>query len=109
MSIASSFYRWITRSWVPTTGLQSAGPEGPADNGVTVTDDRAMQVAAAWACTRLLAEVVASLPLMLYQRTPGGRKVAVEHPLYRILHSQPNSYQTAVEFRETMQLQVPGG
>lgn len=104
--IASNFFRWFTRSFQPTTGTQIVGPEGPSAANITVTDDRAMQVAAAFSCVRLLSEIVGSLPLQLYKRTPNGRELATEHPLYNILHNLPNQYQTAVEFRETMQLHL---
>lgn len=57
-------------------------------------------------CIRLLSEVVASLPLQVYERTADGRKLATEHPLYSLLHDIPNQYQTGIEFRETMQLHL---
>lgn len=63
--------------------------------------DGALQVAAAWACIRLIAETVATLPLILYKKSGDGeRKVAGEHPLYEILHDAPNADMTALEFWE---------
>lgn len=106
MSIASSFFRFFSRSLQPESGPQYTGPEGPGPTLVNVTDDRAMQVAAVFRCIRLLSEVVASLPLQIYRKTDGGREIATEHPLYRVLHDVPNQYQTSVEFRETMQLHL---
>lgn len=107
MGIASNFIRWFTRLYQPHTGTQVTGPVGPAETGLSITDDRVYQVAAAWACIKLLSEVVASLPLNLYQReSNGARSLAVDHPLFPILHDLPNQYQTAVEFRETMQLHL---
>ena len=38
-----------------------------------VTDDRALHVAAFWACTQLLTRNVATLPVDAYRRTPGRR------------------------------------
>ena len=62
------------------------------------------QVPAVFACVRVLAESVASLPLILYKRLPdGGKERATKHPLYNILHNQPNKQQTSFEFREMMQ------
>lgn len=106
MGIASSFLRWFGRSFQPMSGVQTPGPEGPAETNVVMNDDRAMQIAAANRCIRLLSEVVASLPLHLYERTADGRRLADDHPLYQVLHDLPNQYQTAVEFRETMQLHL---
>ena len=61
--------------------------------GVAVTTDSAMQVSAVFACVRVLAETVASLPLHVYRRLPvGGKERARDHHLYRVLHDQPNQW-----------------
>jgi HK97 family phage portal protein len=58
-------------------------------------------LSAAWACVNLLAGTIASLPLMIYRTDSSGKRtVANDHPLYRVLHDSPNSYQTAVDFWE---------
>ncbi len=63
-----------------------------------------MGVSGVFACVRVLSEDVAKLPLILYRRTPeGGKERAVDSPLYHLIHSEPNEYQTAFEFREMMQ------
>lgn len=72
-------------------------------SGVRVDTDRALQAAAVYSCVRVLAESVASLPLILYRRrSDGGKERAPEHPLYKVLHSQPNAWQTSFEFREML-------
>lgn len=68
--------------------------------GQTVTENTVMTLSAAWACTRLLAETVATLPLQLYERTSDGRRLATGHPLYRIIHKSPNSETSASSFWE---------
>lgn len=70
--------------------------------GQTVNENTVMSLSAAWACTRLIAETAATLPIKVYERTDNGRRVAKEHPLYPILHSKPNSESTAVTFWESM-------
>lgn len=82
------------RSWDDDGGSRS-----PA--GVRITAENATSVAAVFSCIRILSETVASLPLHLLERTPGGgKRLARELPLYRKLHSQPNSWQTSFEWRE---------
>ena len=52
-----------------------------------------MQMTAVYACVRILAEAVASLPLHLYREragTTGGKERATAHPLYRVLHDEPH-------------------
>lgn len=88
-------------SWaalIPTTTTGTGAHVSPAD---------AEGLSAVFACVQTIAETVASLPLILYRRKDdGGRDRAPEHPLYRVLHSQPNASQTALEFREQMQAAV---
>lgn len=72
-------------------------------SGVTVTDDKAMQCSAVYACIRVLAEAIASLPLFIFKKNEDGtRDIADRHYLYSILHNRPNEYQTSYEFRETL-------
>ena len=60
-------------------------------------------LSAAWACVNLICGTIASLPIMVYRTDArGGRTVAREHPLYRLLHDSPNFDQTAVDFWEFM-------
>lgn len=69
--------------------------------GQTVNETTVMSLSAAWACTRLISETVATLPLKIYEKTPDGRRVASEHPLYNILHSRPNARSTATTYWES--------
>ena len=68
-----------------------------------VNPDTAQGVSAVYACVQAISETVASLPLILYQRSGDDRQRATFHPLYHVLHNQPNGNQTALEFREWMQ------
>lgn len=80
---------------------------GDSASGKSVTVDSALQLSAVWACVRLTAETVGTLPLMVYRRhADGGREVAGEHPLYGLLHDQPNADQTSVEFWEGVVLSL---
>lgn len=70
--------------------------------GLNVTPDRALQASAVYACVRVLAETIASLPLHVYKRLARGKEKATDHYLYPILHDAPNAEMTSFEFRETM-------
>jgi HK97 family phage portal protein len=75
--------------------------------GVRITSDNALQVTAVFACLRILGETVASLPLHLLERmAEGGKRQAREVPLYRLLHQQPNDWQTSFEWREQAVLHI---
>lgn len=71
--------------------------------GVPVSTTSAMRTAAVYACVRVLSETIASLPLQMFARQADGSKVrATDHPLYPVLHSTPNGWQTSSEFRDVM-------
>ena len=72
--------------------------------GVTVSPETALECSAVLACVRVLAESLASLPMNVYRRLPGGGKeIAEEQHLNEILAYQPNSWMTSFEFKELMQ------
>lgn len=67
----------------------------------------ALNYSAVWAAVNVIASAVASLPLILYRRLPdGGKERYTGHPLYRLLHDEPNSEMTSLVFRETLQAHV---
>ena len=68
---------------------------GRTTSGKPVNERTAMQTTAVYACVRILAEAVASLPLHVYQyKDGGGKELVYDHPLYRILHDEPNPEMT---------------
>ena len=75
---------------------------GTSLSGKSVTPTSAIQVSAVYACVRVIAETVASLPLHVYESTDAGSRKAGEHPLYRLLHDEPNAEMTSFVWRETM-------
>ena len=76
---------------------------GGTSAGKLVTERSAMQMTAVYSCVRILAEAIAGLPLHLYRYNGGGGKEkAIDHPLYRILHDEPNPEMSSFVFRETL-------
>ncbi|MDL2205786.1 phage portal protein [Eubacteriales bacterium OttesenSCG-928-N13] len=75
---------------------------GSSVSGKSVTVRSAVQVSTVYACVRVIAETVASLPLHVYEATEAGSQRATEHPLYRILHDEPNPEMTSFILRELM-------
>ena len=75
---------------------------GTSTAGKSVTATSAVQVSAVYACVRVIAETIASLPLHVYEVTDAGATKAQDHPLYRLLHDEPNTEMTSFVWRETM-------
>ena len=76
---------------------------GRTSSGKMVNEKTAMQTTAVYACVRVLAEAIASLPIHVYSYDDKGNKIMeFEHPLYRILHDCPNPEMTSFTFREVL-------
>lgn len=76
---------------------------GISTTGQNVNQASSMTYSAVWAAVRAISEGVASLPLQVFRRGhDGSRSKANDHPLYRILHDQPNPEMSALTFRETL-------
>ncbi len=75
---------------------------GGTSSGKTVNERTAMQTSAVYACVRILAETIASLPLHTYRYTDRGKEKTLNHPLYYLLHNEPNPEMTSFVFRETL-------
>ncbi|MGI4846844.1 MAG: phage portal protein [Janthinobacterium lividum] len=72
---------------------------GSTWSGKSITADSALQNDTVWACVKLISEAVSTLPLGFYKRTTGGgRESAPDHPLYELLHNQPNARMSAVNY-----------
>lgn len=75
---------------------------GRTNSGKRVNDRTAMQHTVVFACVRVLSEALAQLPLHVYEYTENGKERAIKHPLYFLLHDQPNPEMTSFIFRETL-------
>ncbi len=81
---------WYTPIWSGT----------PSAAGPRVSTESALRVSAVYACVRVIAESIASLPLLLYGRDGQAKRRVPEHPAYRLMHDAPNPWQTSYEWRE---------
>ena len=76
---------------------------GGSTSGKRVNERSAMQMTAVYSCVRILSEAVASLPLHFYEyREDGSKAKAVDHPLYFLLHDEPNPEMSSYTFREVL-------
>ena len=75
---------------------------GGSSAGKQVTPRSAIQVSVVYACVRVIAETVASLPFGVFEETGKGSRRARDHPLYRLVHDEPNAEMTSFVWRETM-------
>lgn len=86
-----------------TVGSSYSFYMGGSTAGKPVTERTAMQMTAVYSCVRILAEAIAGLPLHLYRYNgEGGKEKATDHPLYLLLHDEPNPEMSSFVFRETL-------
>ena len=103
MGIFSGLFRSRDKPTDSTVGSRYTFYMGGTSSGKVVTERSAMQMTAVYACVRILSEAVAGLPLNLYRyNDDGGKEKAFDHPLYRLLHDEPNPEMSSFVFRETL-------
>ena len=103
MGIFSGLFKSRDKPKDSTAGSRFAFYMGGTTSGKAVTERSAMQMTAVYSCVRILAEAIAGLPVHLYRyRDDGGKEKAVDHPLYRLLHDEPNPEMSSFVFRETL-------
>ena len=101
--LASNLAGWAGRKiglndasfWKTFYGADSA-------SGKVVSQQTALQLSTVWACVRLIAETIATLPIALYEDKNGAPVVASSHPVNFVISQQPNADQTPVEFWENV-------
>lgn len=72
-----------------------------------ISPDTAQRVSAVFACVSLLAEVLASVPVVLYRRLPNGDKErARDDRRYATIRRRPNQWMTRIDFYSQGQTNV---
>lgn len=102
MGILSGLFKSRDKPTNRTNGSSYSFLMGGSSSGRRVNERSAMQMTAVYSCVRILSEAVASLPLHVYERIDTGTEKAINHPLYKVLHDEPNHEMTSFVFRETM-------
>jgi HK97 family phage portal protein len=75
-----------------------------AASGAAVTVETAMRNPSFFRAISLISNAIGMLPLQLIHEAT--KEKAVEHPLYRLLHREPNNWQTAFDFRMLLQMRA---
>ena len=103
MGIFSGLFRTRDAPQNRTSGSAYSFFLGQSSSGKRVNERSAMQMTAVYSCVRILSEAVASLPIHVYRyNESGGKEKALDHPLYFLLHDEPNPEMTSFAFRETL-------
>jgi HK97 family phage portal protein len=79
------------------------GAAEESSSGIEVDEDSALRHSPVWAAVNIIAGTIGALPLKVYRRLEKGKEVQPSHPIYRLLHDQPNPFMDALTFRELLQ------
>lgn len=88
----------------PAQWLTEWAGGGTSAAGVAVTEEKALGVPVAYACTSLLSRVFASLPVHVFRRTGKFSEPADEHWVLPLLAEAPNLLHSAFVWREILML-----
>ena len=103
MGIFSGLFRSRDKPRNSTAGSAYRFYIGGTTSGKIVNERSAMQMTAVYSCVRILAEAIAGLPIHLYKyKADGSKEKAFNHPLYLLLHDEPNPEMSSFVFRETL-------
>lgn len=100
--ILEALFPRLRATAAPDDDFWYTNPYTVSSSGAVVTPEGSLQVSAVLACVRVLAETLAHVPLHLYETQERGRRKATDNPLYTVLHTAPNDWQTSFEFREML-------
>lgn len=95
--------KWFRNSNIATSQPEYAGifnSRAKTKSGAIITKENAMRVSTVFSCIRVLSEGVGSLPIHLYKKDGKKKTKATEHPLYKVLHMQPNDEMNSMTFWE---------
>jgi len=89
------------RFWNNTSGAST-------DAGVSVNEEKSLQVSAVFACVKVISDTVASLPFNVYQPNQDGkgRSKVIDHKLDKLFNKAPNKYMNAFDFKRLMQVHI---
>ena len=84
----------------PASWLYDAFGAGSTTAGPPVNELNAIRATTVFRCVSIIANTIASLPWNVYKKTEDGREPAPQHPLFKILHDQPNAITSSYTFRQ---------
>jgi len=90
------FKRMISRIGSGLGGFFGVTPEFSQSS---ISPRRAIQYAPVWYAVNKVAGHFSQLPINCHRRLERGSEIDRKHPGYKLVHNQPNSYQTAPEWK----------
>ncbi|UOU80301.1 phage portal protein [Edwardsiella anguillarum] len=77
-------------------------------SGERVSPETAMKLAAVYSCIYVLSSNLAQMPLHVMRKHDKKVEVARDHPVFYLIHDEPNAWQTSYKWRELKQRHILG-
>lgn len=87
---------------------EMAETDGIFKSDVYVSPETAMKLAAVYSCIYVVASNVAQMPLHVMRKTGNAVEAARDHPVFYLVHDEPNDWQTSYKWRELKQRHILG-
>ncbi|MGC6232607.1 phage portal protein [Hafnia paralvei] len=91
----------------PITG-ENADTDNIFGRDVHVSAETAMKLAAVYACIYVLSSNIAQMPLHVMRKSNNKVEPARDHPVFYLVHDEPNIWQTSYKWRELKQRHILG-
>jgi len=73
-----------------------------SSSGFSVDSSNMLSLTAVWSIISRISNIIASLPVSIYKNTNDGKEIVKDHPIYKLLHDEPNDYMTAFDYKTIM-------
>ena len=73
-----------------------------------VSPETSMKLAAVYSCIYVIASNLAQMPLHVMRNTGKAVEPARDHPVFHLIHDEPNDWQTSYKWRELKQRHILG-
>lgn len=91
----------------PTGWLQRLLSLTQTSSGIAIHEANALTVGDVYKCVNVIAQTFAMVPWKIYRHLePRGREEARNHPLYFLLHNEPNERMTSFTYRMAMMYHI---
>ncbi|MGE5611155.1 MAG: phage portal protein [Bacillota bacterium] len=74
------------------------------DSNIPVSEELSLTLSAVWCAVSCISNAFSSLPAHVLDRKTGEKRI--DHPVYTLLHDEPNDYMTAATFKDAMMANV---
>jgi HK97 family phage portal protein len=69
-------------------------------SGVSISKHNAMTISGVYSAVRVLSDAISILPIDVIQERNGSKEKLSEHPVYKLLNSEPNALMTSFVYRQ---------